>query len=176
MTRRAQLRIPPLSLATEMFSWQPFTNKPFRDWITHEEGEKTLGVRLFIHNCNRLNEFFFKETIREWKIDERSPIVSCRCRPTTNTSNLNLTLDYKLKDFWATAPMHLRPLLASVWSAEKRFFYSYLLFGAPRRGNKGLCTRQICLCSATLPLFSKTAVARRSVSGESGGTESETLL
>lgn len=31
VTRRGQLRIPPLSLATEMFSWQPFTNKPFRD-------------------------------------------------------------------------------------------------------------------------------------------------
>lgn len=61
VTRRAPLRIPPLSLATEMFSWQPFTNKPFRDWITHKEGEKTLGVRLFIHNCNKLNQFFWKE-------------------------------------------------------------------------------------------------------------------
>lgn len=76
VTRRAQLRIPPLSLATEMFSWQPFTNKPFRDWITHEEGEKTLGVRLFIRNCNKLNEFFFflKKPLENERLMKEAPL------------------------------------------------------------------------------------------------------
>lgn len=46
-----------------------------------------------------------------------------------------------IKDRWiwrTTAPTHLRPLLASVWSAEKHFFYSYFLFRVPRsKGEQG---------------------------------------